>query len=101
MGHTAPVQRIISASVGNVTQENATTKYGAAASLSPVFAPNVGFVCISLPTKQKDWYMTTKSFCGLSVRLQNMCKDFVPHRVYSFAGAQFVLLHRFGGEVKE
>lgn len=67
MGRTAPVQRIISGFVGNITQENATTKHGAADSLSPDFAANAGFVCISLPTKQKDKYMTTKSFCGLSV----------------------------------
>lgn len=54
MGHYAPVQgRIISGFVGNVTQENATTNHGAAASLSQsVFAPNAGIVCIPPPTKK-------------------------------------------------
>lgn len=69
MGHAAPVQRrIISGFVGNTMLENAT-KHEAAASLSPAFAPNAGFVCISLSTQQqkKDQYMTTKSFSGLSV----------------------------------
>lgn len=55
----------ISGFVGNVTEENVTTKHKAAASLSQtVFAPNGGTVCIP-PLTKKDQYMTIKSFCGL------------------------------------